>query len=189
VTLEAAPAVILDRDGTLVVDRDYLDDPEQLEFLPGAVEGLRVLREQGHRIVVVTNQSGVGRGRFSLARLHEIHARLLQMAAAAGAPIDAIYYCPHRPEEACECRKPKPKLVRQAAADLGFEPSAAVIIGDKSSDIELGRNLGAMTMLVSETGRASDGKPVTADHVIRDLLEAARILGAAAPQRGALRWR
>jgi D-glycero-D-manno-heptose 1,7-bisphosphate phosphatase len=170
--------VILDRDGTIVVDRDYLDDPEQLEFLPGAAAGLRQLRELGWRIVVVTNQSGVGRGRFSLARLHEIHARLLQMARLAGAAIDAIYYCPHRPEEDCECRKPRPQLVRQAAADLGFEPSAAVVIGDKCSDIELGRNLGAMTMRVSATGRSKQGPCVVeADYVVRDLLEAASILG------------
>jgi D-glycero-D-manno-heptose 1,7-bisphosphate phosphatase len=174
VTLEAKRAVILDRDGTVVVDRDYLDDPEQLEFLPGALQGLRLLHERGHPLVVVTNQSGV-------ARLQEIHARLLHRARAAGAPIDAIYYCPHRPEEDCECRKPKPKLVLQAAAELGFEPAAAVVIGDKSSDVELGHNVGAVTMLVSETGRARDGKSVEADYVIHDLIEAARLL-AAAPQ-------
>jgi len=189
VTPAAAPAVILDRDGTIVVDRDYLDDPDQLEFLPGAVEGLRLLRERGHRLVVVTNQSGVGRGRFSLSRLEEIHARLLQRLRAAGAEIDAIYYCPHRPEDRCECRKPKPKLVLQAASELGFEPSAAIVIGDKSSDIELGRNLGAKTMLVSESGRTRDGKAAVADHVVRDLLEAARLLEPPViqPRRGALR--
>jgi histidinol phosphatase-like enzyme len=102
------------------------------------------------------------------------------MAEEAGAGIDAIYYCPHRPDENCECRKPKPTLVRQAAAQLGFEPSAAVVIGDKSSDIELGRNLGALTMLVSQTGRARDENPVTADYVVRNLLEAAQILDTAA---------
>jgi D-glycero-D-manno-heptose 1,7-bisphosphate phosphatase len=177
VTLEATRAVILDRDGTIVADIGYLDDPARLEFLPGAAEGLRRLHASGYRIVVVTNQSGVGRGRFALTRLHEIHATLLQMARQAGAPIDAIYYCPHRPEENCACRKPKPKLLLQAAAELGFEPSAAVVIGDKSSDIELGRSVGAVTMLVSETGRDSEGKLVEPDYVIRDLLEAARLLG------------
>jgi len=179
VTAEDARAVILDRDGTIIVDRDYLDDPEQLEFLPGALEGMRLLRARGHPLVVVTNQSGVGRGRFSIARLEQIHARLLERAREAGAAIDAIYYCPHRPEENCECRKPKPMLARQAAAELRFEPSAAVVIGDKSSDIQLGRNLGALTMLVSETGHARDAKPATADYVVRDLLDAARILGVA----------
>jgi D-glycero-D-manno-heptose 1,7-bisphosphate phosphatase len=185
VSFEAAPrTVILDRDGTIVVDRDYLDDPAQLEFLPGALEGLRLLRARGYRLVVVTNQSGVGRGRFPLARVEEIHARLKQLLREGGAAIDAIYYCPHRPEEGCECRKPKTRLVLQAAAELGFEPAAAVVIGDKSSDIELGRNLGATTMLVSATGHPSD--TAAPDYVVRDLLEAARLLEAPAaqPRRG-----
>jgi D-glycero-D-manno-heptose 1,7-bisphosphate phosphatase len=190
VSFEAAPrTVILDRDGTIVVDRDYLDDPAQLQFLPGALEGLRLLRERGHRLVVVTNQSGVGRGRFPLARVAEVHARLGHLLREAGAAIDGIYYCPHRPEDRCECRKPKPALVLQAAAELGFEPAASVVIGDKSSDIELGRNLGATTMLVSATGRTSDGTPAAPDYVVRDLLEAARLLEAPAAQlrRGAQR--
>jgi D-glycero-D-manno-heptose 1,7-bisphosphate phosphatase len=190
VSVEAAPrTVILDRDGTIVVDRDYLDDPAQLQFLPGALEGLRLLRERGHRLVVVTNQSGVGRGRFPLARVAEVHARLGHLLREAGAAIDGIYYCPHRPEDRCECRKPKPALVLQAAAELGFEPAASVVIGDKSSDIELGRNLGATTMLVSATGRTSDGTPAAPDYVVRDLLEAARLLEAPAAQlrRGAQR--
>lgn len=187
-TLDPAPRpVILDRDGTIVIDRGYLDDPAQLEFLPGALEGLRLLRERGHRLVVVTNQSGVGRGRFSLERVEEVHARLGQMLRAAGAAIDGIYYCPHRPEDGCECRKPKPRLALQAASELGFEPAAAVVIGDKSSDIELGRNLGATTMLISASGRTSDDKPVAPDYVVRDLLEAARLLETPAAQlrRGA----
>ena len=175
-TPEPPRTVILDRDGTIVVDRDYLDDPDQLQFLPGALEGLRLLRAHGHRLVVVTNQSGVGRGRFTLARLEEIHTRLRHLLHAGGADVDAIYYCPHRPEDACECRKPKAQLVLRAASELGFEPAATVVIGDKRSDIELGRNLGAMTMLICETGHASER--VAADYVVRDLLEAARFLDA-----------
>ena len=177
-TFETAPAVILDRDGTIVVDHGYLEDPAQLQFLPGAVEGLRLLRGRGHRLVVVTNQSGVGRGRFPLARLEEIHARLLDMLRAAGAEIDGIYYCPHRPEDHCACRKPQPQLVLQAASDLGFDPAAAVVIGDKSSDIELGRNLGAITMRVGQCSDAADG--VAPDYWVSDLVEAARILDAPA---------
>ncbi len=180
-TRETPRTVILDRDGTIVVDRDYLDDPDQLQFLPGALEGLRLLRAQGHRLVIVTNQSGVGRGRFTLARLEEVHTRLRHLLRAGGADIDAIYYCPHRPEDGCDCRKPKPQLVLRAASELGFEPAATVVIGDKSSDIELGRNLGATTMLVSEGARASDR--FAPDYVVRDLLEAARFLDAPAAQR------
>ncbi len=150
---QARRVVILDRDGTIVVDRDYLDDPEQLEFLPGAAQGLRLFCERGHRLIVVSNQSGVGRGRFSLERLYEVNHRFLGMVRAIGASVEGIYCCPHRPEDGCECRKPKTKLVLDAASELGFEPSNSVVIGDKSSDIELGRRLDALTMRVSGNGR------------------------------------
>jgi D-glycero-D-manno-heptose 1,7-bisphosphate phosphatase len=170
-------AVILDRDGTIVVDHGYLDDPAKLNLLPGAAEGLRTLHEHGHPLVLVSNQSGVGRGRLTLARVHEINELLGRMLAAAGAPLDGIYCCPHAPQEDCACRKPKTGLVLEAAAALGFDPHDCVVIGDKSSDVELGRRLQATSMLVSANGRASDGAWVEPDYVIRDLTEAARIIG------------
>ena len=169
-------AIILDRDGTIVVDRGYLDEPAQLQFLPGAAEGLRLLHERGHPIIVVSNQSGVGRGLFSLARLQEINQRFMHMIAEAGAKIDGLYFCPHRPEDNCACRKPRTQLVLEAAAALGFAPARSVVIGDKGSDVELGRRLQALTMLVSATGRASDGQGPAPDYVVRDLREAAGII-------------
>lgn len=182
--------MVLDRDGTIVIDRGYLDDPAGLQFLPGAEEGLRRLHQQGNRLVVITNQSGIARGRLSVQRLREIHGRLAEMLDRAGAPLDGIYYCPHRPEDDCACRKPKAKLLLDAAAQLGFEPEGAVVIGDKSCDVELGRSVGALTMLVSQNGAASDGARTDADYVVRDLLEAARILEApsleTAPRRPAV---
>jgi D-glycero-D-manno-heptose 1,7-bisphosphate phosphatase len=167
-------AVILDRDGTIVVDRGYLDDPAQLCFLPGAVAGLRLWHERGHPLIVVSNQSGVGRGRLTLARAEQINESFLHMVEQAGARIDGIYYCPHRPDEDCACRKPKTRLVMEAAEKLGFDPARSIVIGDKSTDIELGRRLGAVTMLVSANGRASDGAWVEPDFVVGDLLEAAQ---------------
>ncbi|HEX4049618.1 MAG TPA: HAD family hydrolase [Steroidobacteraceae bacterium] len=175
--------VLMDRDGTLVVDRDYLADPAGLEFLPGAVEALRRLHERGYRIVIISNQSGVGRGLFSLERLREINARLAQMVREAGAALAGIYCCPHRPDENCVCRKPNVELVRQAAQELHFDPAAAVMIGDRDSDIELGRRLGATTIRLVP-GPASPGTPFSSasgapsDHVAADLLEAARIIEA-----------
>jgi D-glycero-D-manno-heptose 1,7-bisphosphate phosphatase len=169
-------AIVLDRDGTIVRDHNYLDDPRLLEFLPGAAAALRQLTERGHPIIIVTNQSGVGRGRLTLERMHEINERFLRMVEEIGAIVDRLYYCPHRPEDDCECRKPKTKLVLEGAAAIGFEPADSVVIGDKSSDIALGRNLQAVTMLVSGDGRASDGDWVEPDYIIRDLLEAARIV-------------
>ncbi len=169
-------AIILDRDGTIVVDRGYLDEPAQLQFLPGAAEGLRWLHERGHPLIVVSNQSGVGRGRFSLARLQKINERFMHMVEEAGARIDGLYFCPHRPEDDCACRKPGTQLVLNAAAALGFAPERSVVIGDKGSDVELGRRLQALTMLVSTTGRASDGQGPAPDYLVQDLREAAAII-------------
>ena len=176
-SLPRAPsAVMLDRDGTIVVDRDYLDDPEQLQFLPGAAEALRLMHERGLRLVILTNQSGVGRGRFSLERLQEIHERLRRMVQQAGAQIDGLYFCPHRPEEGCACRKPNTLMVTQAASALGFDPAHSIVIGDKASDIELGRRVGALTILIAADGRAR-GNGLQPDYIVRDLLEAAQLIG------------
>lgn len=171
--------VVLDRDGTIVIDRGYLGDPAGLEFLPAAAEGLRSLHRSGYRLVVVTNQSGVGRGFFSLDRLHEIHRRLTDMVLGAGSALAGIYYCPHLPEDGCPCRKPATGLLTRAAAELGFEPRAAIVIGDKPTDIEFGRRAGATTMLLSPTGApGAAGAPAAgrtvADFVVPDLEDAAR---------------
>ncbi len=188
-----ARPVILDRDGTIVVDRGYLDDPQQLRLLPGAAEGLRLLHAAGHPLIVITNQSGVGRGLFTLEQLQSVHQRFAAMLADAGAPLAGLYCCPHRPEDGCDCRKPNTALLQAAAAMIGFEPAAAIVVGDKSSDIELGRRVGATTILVSTGTAASDGGPVDPDYIARDLVEAARIIGqlgnaspaGAASRRGA----
>jgi histidinol-phosphate phosphatase family protein len=168
--------VILDRDGTIVVDAGYLDDPQQLRYLPGAVQGLRRLHRAGHPLVVISNQSGVGRGLFTLERLEAINQRFRAMLAEDGAPLAGLYFCPHSPEAGCDCRKPNTRLIRQAAEALGFELRDAIVIGDKSSDIELGKRVGATTILVASGSGASDGKPAHPDYVVRDLLEAAWVI-------------
>jgi D-glycero-D-manno-heptose 1,7-bisphosphate phosphatase len=173
----AACPVILDRDGTIVVDCGYLDDPQQLRLLPGAAAGLRLLHRSGHPLVVISNQSGVGRGLFTLERLQQINRRLTAMLEDLGAPLAGFYCCPHRPEEGCDCRKPNTGLLQAAAATIGFEPAAAIVVGDKSSDIELGRRVGATTILVTAGAAASDGRPAYPDYTARDLLAAARIVG------------
>jgi D,D-heptose 1,7-bisphosphate phosphatase len=171
--------VILDRDGTIVVDRGYLSDPAQLSFLPGAAEGLRMLHDAGHPLIVISNQSGVGRGLFTLAQLEAVNRKFVAMLTEAGAPLAGLYFCPHHPEQACDCRKPNTALLLQAAAELDFAPAAAVVIGDKSTDVELGRRVGATTILVAAGGTASDGWPARADYRVQDLVEAARIIDSA----------
>jgi len=170
--------VVLDRDGTINVERHYLADPAQVELLAGAAEGLRHLRDLGMELIVVTNQSGVGRGYFTGDTLTAIHARLVECLAAEGVELGGIYVCPHVPADGCRCRKPGPGLLEEAGRERGFEPREAFVIGDKASDIELGRRAGSTTLLVrtgygAEVAGAGD---VTADHVVADLREAARVI-------------
>jgi D-glycero-D-manno-heptose 1,7-bisphosphate phosphatase len=170
--------VVLDRDGTLNVEREYLSAPEQIELLPGAVLGLRHLRKLGLGLVVITNQSGIGRGYFDEARLDLIHERLCALLAAEGIQLDGIYVCPHRPSDGCTCRKPQPELLEKAAREHQFKPGEAFVIGDKIVDIELGRQVGATTLLV-RTGygaQVAAQMAVTWDYVVEDLADAAAVI-------------
>jgi D-glycero-D-manno-heptose 1,7-bisphosphate phosphatase len=176
---------LLDRDGTIIVERHYLAAPDGVELLPGAVEGLRRLAEIGLGLVVVTNQSGLSRGYFHRATLDAIHERLRELLARGGVTLDGIYVCPHTPEHVCACRKPRPGLVRQAAADLGFDPAEAFMLGDKACDVDLGRAVGATTFLL-RTGYG-DRLPAEvcarADHVADDLRQAAEVIGSLLARR------
>jgi D-glycero-D-manno-heptose 1,7-bisphosphate phosphatase len=169
--------VILDRDGTLVVDRGYLGDPAGLEFEPGAVEGLQWLYARSYRLIVISNQSGVGRGYFPLDRLHAMNARLNTMVESVGVRLEGIYCCPHAPEANCSCRKPALGLMKDAASELEFDPAAAVVVGDKETDIEFGRRAGAITVLISlqETAASLSSQ---ATIVAPNLLHAARAITA-----------
>ena len=170
--------VVLDRDGTLNVEVHYLSLPEQVELLPGVVDGLRALRSAGCRLVVVTNQSAIGRGYFDEERLVAIHDRLRALLAEHDVTLDAIYHCPHRPDDGCGCRKPGPLLVERAAADLGFDPARSFVVGDKPCDIDLGRGVGATTILVrTGYGAAHEAAgDATPDFVVDDLPAAARVI-------------
>ena len=165
------PALILDRDGTVIEERHYLSDPDGVVLLPGAGEALREARRLGLDLFLVTNQSGVGRGYFSLDRLGEIHQRLTELLAAEGVELDGIYFCPHTPDDDCPCRKPRPGMIEQAAAENGFDPRRAFVVGDKLCDVDLGRAVGATTFLV-RTGygaKEAEDPRVRPDHVVDDL--------------------
>ncbi len=172
--------VALDRDGTIIVERQYLCSPDQVELLPGAAAGLRAMGELGLGLLIVTNQSAVGRGYFDLARLQEIHGRLRELLLAEGVEVQGIYVCPHAPEDGCGCRKPLAGLLRQAAREWGFAADGVVVIGDKPCDIELGRAFGATTILV-RTGYGAEHEAAAAvqpDHVADDLAAAAEFVQA-----------
>ena len=170
--------VVLDRDGTIVVERHYLSDPGQVELIPGVAAGLRQLSEMGLGLVVITNQSAVGREFFDRARLDLIHQRLCELLNAEGVHLDSIYVCPHIPEDDCPCRKPRPGLLELAAEELDFDPQACFVIGDKVCDIELGRRVGATTFLV-RTGygaQVAAETTVPPDYVVDDVCDAAQVI-------------
>ncbi len=170
--------VVLDRDGTLIVERHYLSDPQQVELILGVAEGLRQLKEMGLGLVIITNQSAIGRGLFDEARLSLIHQRMCELLEAKGVQLDGIYYCPHTPEDDCACRKPRTGLLERAAQELNFDPSDTFVIGDKPCDVELGQRVGATTFLV-RTGygaRVEAEGAVAADYVVDDVREAAQII-------------
>jgi D-glycero-D-manno-heptose 1,7-bisphosphate phosphatase len=170
--------VLLDRDGTLNIERGYLSDSGEFALLPGVLEGLRHLCSLGLGLVVVSNQSALGRGHFDLTRLEGIHNRMCELLAQSGIVLDAIFFCPHTPEDYCACRKPKVGLGLQAAAHLGFYPKECFMIGDKKSDIAFGKRLGATTLLV-RTGYGAEVEVAGehgADYVVDDLREAAQVI-------------
>lgn len=163
----SAPAVFLDRDGTLMAEVDYCRDPALVRLLPGVREGLARLRQAGYRLVIITNQSGIGRGLITTAEYEAVHARLLELLGAD--LIDATYYCPDHPDQASDRRKPAPGMLLEAARDLGLDLSASYLIGDKASDLECARRAGARGVLVrtgygeAEAAKVGDGSDFVAE--------------------------
>lgn len=170
--------VLLDRDGTLIVHRPYLGRVDQVELVPGVVEGLQNLSRLGFGLAVLTNQSGIGRGYFTLEDVERIHARISEELAAAGIVIDGFYCCPHVPEDRCSCRKPEPGLALQAAGELGFELAESFLIGDNVCDIQLGARICATTFLVRNaySVRISAVERLAPDFVVSDLREATEMI-------------
>ena len=166
----AAPrrVALIDRDGTIIVDKVYLRDPDGIEFAPSAIEGLRLLREAGFELVLITNQSGIARGYFDAARLEQIHDRLQTMLAVEGLCLEAIYVCPHGPDDGCDCRKPAPGMVTRAMRELGFGPNEAVLIGDSDADMGAAAAAGVAGLRVASAANSA------AVGAAADFLEASR---------------
>ncbi|MGE5460447.1 MAG: D-glycero-alpha-D-manno-heptose-1,7-bisphosphate 7-phosphatase [Solirubrobacterales bacterium] len=170
--------VLADRDGTINEQLDYVLSPDQIRLIPGAADALRELRALGLGVVVVTNQSPIARGWLTPAQLESIHDRLSELLRDDGATVDGYYTCPHEPDDGCECRKPGTALAMRAAAEHGFDPAEAFVVGDHRVDVEMGRRLGARTILVL-TGHGREelaAAAAFADHVAADLAEAAAII-------------
>jgi len=182
-------AVFLDRDGTLIEESGYLDRLERMVFFPYTVDAVRTLNRAGFAVVVVTNQAGIARGIVREAFVGEAHRAISERLAAGGARIDAYYYCPHYRSgvleeyvRACECRKPEPGMLLEAAAAHGIDLADSWFVGDKAIDVECGRRAGTKTIQVL-TGYGA-AQPCDADLVCKDVLEAVdRILNPSAGTR------
>lgn len=153
--MKLRPALFLDRDGCINIDRVYINNPDLLTLLPRAAEAIARARHAGFAIVVVTNQSGIGRGIIKAEAMPKIHARLDKLLTTADpeAKIDRYQICPHSPSDDCDCRKPSPKLVQEAAAELKLDCSRSAFIGDKLTDVETGENAGCRWNILLETGK------------------------------------
>jgi D-glycero-D-manno-heptose 1,7-bisphosphate phosphatase len=175
-------AAFIDRDGVINEELAYVHRAEDFHVLPGVVDALRLLREHGWKLVVVTNQAGIARGMYTEADYQRLTEHMRALFAAAGTPLDGIYHCPHHPDGSvpayrtdCDCRKPRPGMLLAAAAELGLTLADSVIVGDKDSDLEAGRAAGLAACVLVESGHVPSAKARRlADHVAGGLLDAVR---------------
>jgi D-glycero-D-manno-heptose 1,7-bisphosphate phosphatase len=176
------PAVFLDRDGTICEEMGYVNHIDRLQIFPYAAEAIRHLNEAQIPVVVITNQSGIARGIFPESLVHQIHKKMIAELAAGGAWIDAIYFCPHKKEDACDCRKPKPGLLERAANEHGLDLSASWVVGDRYADVEMAHRAGARGILVmtgygrGELDLHCAKWPQQPDNLADNLTEAVRLI-------------
>ena len=174
------PAVFLDRDGTIIEERSYLDRLDQLTLFPWTVDALRLLKRAGFVTAVVTNQSAVARGIIEESFVHVVHNEIDRRLEGTGAAIDRYYYCPHfaeatidRYRQACGCRKPAPGMIEQACRDLDLDPAKSFMIGDRWLDVACGRAAGTDAVLVrSGPDRSEAPAGIRADAILNNLMEA-----------------
>ncbi len=167
------PAVFVDRDGTIMHDADYCSDPRQVQIFPGIPEALRRLKAAGFKLIIITNQSGIGRGLITMEQYRAVEEKVLHELGPN--LIEATYFCPDVPGQHSNCRKPLPGMILQASQEHEIDRSSSFFIGDKEIDAECGRNAGVRTIRV-QTGFDSDTTDTVADMVARDLVAAAKII-------------
>ena len=181
------PAIFLDRDGTILVEKEYLADPADAELIPAAAEGLRRLRDAGFALVVITNQSGIARGLYGEEEYRAVDARMRELLEAQGAAIDAAYHCPHHPDFSgpCDCRKPAPGMFERAIRELGLDPARSWLVGDRLRDLAAAPALGARAALVRTGYGRGEEAEAPADAIVEDDLAAVAraILSGGAEQR------
>lgn len=164
--------MFIDRDGTLIEEKGNLGDPDGVELIPRAAEAVRRLNEAGLPVVLVTNQSGIARGLFSVEDFEAVQSRMVELLGERGARLDATYFCPHHPDVdgPCDCRKPEPGLYRRAARDLGIDLARSFYVGDRWRDVAVTSRVGGTAYLV-RTGAGGEDAPPEFERVA-DLAEA-----------------
>lgn len=180
--MDKVPGVLVDRDGTLIREVGHLSRLDQIEVLPLVPAAIRLLRQQGLKVAVITNQSAVARGLITEDGLLQIHREMELLLAKQGAFLDGIYYCPHHPTEgiepyriACDCRKPNVGLAEQAAAELHLDFARSYVVGDQSSDMELAARIKAKGILIgAESGAIQAQRSSAGVLTVKDLWEAAQ---------------
>lgn len=168
-------AILLDRDGTIIVDKNYLNSPDHVEFLPNAMEGLRAFIKKGHLLIVVTNQSGVARGLVQENNIVLIHKRMDELLTKEGITISAYYYNTAGAESDHPDRKPNPGMLLSAIRDWNLDPKKCWMIGDRQADIEAGERAGVRTLFIENATHSLNG--CTPTHMVKDLLDASRRIG------------
>jgi D-glycero-D-manno-heptose 1,7-bisphosphate phosphatase len=173
------PGIFLDRDGTVIYDTGYIGDPDLVEFMPEVLPALRRFQEDGYLLIVISNQSGIGRGVITQAQYEVVARRIADQLSDYGI-YTATYYCPHSPDNHCECRKPSPSLLLRAARDLEIDLTRSYMIGDRLTDVEAGAAAGCRTILLAQSGSAE--RPATGpnpDYVCPDWPCISRIIAPA----------
>ena len=172
--MKSKPAIFLDRDGTINKDIEYLHEPEKFQLIPNAIPGLKKMQDMGFRLIIITNQGGIGLGYFTKEDFYNVNRKMFRLFSKDGIKIDKIYFCPHNVTENCTCRKPKTGLIEQAKKDLNPDMDQSFMIGDKTADIQAGKNAGLKSILV-RTGKAGQDKEyqIKPDFIAKDLLDAA----------------
>lgn len=179
-------AAFVDRDGTIIREREYLGDPVGVELLPGAADGLRTLQTAGYLLVIVSNQSGIARGYYDETAYQAVQARLVDLLGREGVTVAGSYHCPHHPDFSglCACRKPAAGLFREAIRDLGIDPRRSIFVGDRLRDVAPARELGGRAFLVRTGYGGGEAESAGADVVVcEDLTAVARAAGGPAPER------
>ena len=174
--MSRSPGIFLDRDGTVIHDTGYIGDPDLVEFMPDVLAALRRFQDEGYRLIVISNQSGIGRGVITQEQYELVARRIADRLREQGI-YTATYYCPHSPDDGCECRKPKPFLLLRAARDLEIDLPRSYMIGDRLTDVEAGAAAGCKTVLLAR-GEATERLPSSPhpDHICPDWPCVSRII-------------